>query len=69
MDIIFILIPIAVILVGCAIGAFFWSVNTGQFEDLESPAHSILYDDDDHLVPNDTKATETDIKTPADKAE
>jgi cbb3-type cytochrome oxidase maturation protein len=55
MDIIFLLIPIAIILASCAVWAFFWSVNSGQYEDLESPAHSILYDDDDHLIPEDAR--------------
>lgn len=55
MDIIFLLIPIAIILAGCAIWAFFWSVNTGQYEDLESPAHSILFEDDEDLIPDDAK--------------
>lgn len=55
MDIIFLLIPIAIVLAGCAVWAFFWSVNSGQYEDLESPAHSILFEDDDALIPDDAK--------------
>lgn len=55
MDIIFVLIPIAIILVSVAIWAFFWSVNNGQYDDMESPAHKILYDDDEHLIPEDAK--------------
>ncbi|MGY8869452.1 MAG: cbb3-type cytochrome oxidase assembly protein CcoS [Pseudomonadales bacterium] len=55
MEILFVLIPIAIVLLGFAIWAFFWSVNTGQFDDLESPAHSILFDDDDDLIPDDAK--------------
>jgi cbb3-type cytochrome oxidase maturation protein len=55
MEIIIILIPIALILTGLAFWAFFWSVNSGQFDDLESPAHSILYDDDDDMIPDDAK--------------
>lgn len=43
----YILIPIAVIIVALAIWLFFWAVDSGQFEDLDSPAHSILFDDDD----------------------
>ena len=43
----YILIPIAVVIVGLAIWLFFWAVDSGQFEDLDSPAHSILFDDDD----------------------
>ncbi|SIS62072.1 cbb3-type cytochrome oxidase assembly protein CcoS [Neptunomonas antarctica] len=55
MEIIFILIPIAIILLGFAVWAFFWSVNSGQYDDLDSPAHSILFDDDDHLIPDEAK--------------
>jgi len=55
MSIVFLLIPIAIILAGIAIWAFFWSVNSGQYDDLESPAHSILYDDDEDLIPRDAK--------------
>ena len=29
------------------IGIFAWSVKSGQFDDLEGPAHRILMDDDD----------------------
>lgn len=55
MDILILLIPIAIILAGCAIWAFFWSVNSGQFDDLESPAHRILFEDDDQLIPDDAR--------------
>lgn len=62
MDIIFLLIPIAIIFVACGIWAFFYSVNSGQFDDLESPAHSILFEDDDHLIPDDAKKQAKDGK-------
>lgn len=55
MDILYLLIPIAIIFVGCALWAFFWSVNSGQYDDMESPAHSILFDDDDSLIPDDVR--------------
>lgn len=55
MNILYLLIPIAIILAGLAIWGFFWSVNSGQYDDLDSPAHSILYDDDEHLIPDDAK--------------
>ena len=57
MEILFFLIPLAIVLAGIAVWAFFWSVNTGQFDDLESPAHSILFEDDEHLIPKDKAAT------------
>ena len=44
MNIIYVLIPIAIVAV--AIVAFFWAVKNNQFEDLERQGHSILFDDD-----------------------
>lgn len=46
MDIIFVLIPLAIVLVIVAIIAFFWAVRHRQFEDLERHSMSILLDDD-----------------------
>jgi cbb3-type cytochrome oxidase maturation protein len=46
MDIIFITIPITLVLVAVALKIFFWASKSGQFDDLEGPAHSILFDDD-----------------------
>ena len=56
MEIVYLLIPVAIILVAFATWAFFYSVNSGQFDDLESPAHRILYDDDDEdMIPEDAR--------------
>lgn len=46
MDILFLLIPLGLVLVGLIAWFFIWSVNHRQFEDLEGPAHEILMDDD-----------------------
>ncbi|CAH0539861.1 cbb3-type cytochrome oxidase assembly protein CcoS [Vibrio marisflavi] len=43
----FILIPIAIILVCVAAGIFIWAVRSDQFEDLERQGHNILFDDDE----------------------
>ncbi|MBS1198736.1 MAG: Cytochrome oxidase maturation protein cbb3-type [Proteobacteria bacterium] len=46
MESIYLLIPISVLLVfGIAVG-FWWSVRSGQFDDLEGPGFRILMDDD-----------------------
>jgi cbb3-type cytochrome oxidase maturation protein len=46
MEILLLLIPLSVVL-ALVIGAgFWWSVKSGQFDDLEGPAHRILADDD-----------------------
>ena len=41
------------------IAFFFWNVNNGQYDDLESPAHKILFDDDDDLIPTNIKSTQS----------
>jgi cbb3-type cytochrome oxidase maturation protein len=41
------LIPLAIVLLGAAIWAFFWAVRSGQFDDLDTPAVRILLDDDE----------------------
>ena len=46
MEILYILIPVAIVLICLAIGAFFWAVKSDQFDDLERHGHSILFDDD-----------------------
>jgi cbb3-type cytochrome oxidase maturation protein len=40
------LIPLSVALVFAIGAAFWWSVRSGQFDDLEGPAHRIIADDD-----------------------
>jgi cbb3-type cytochrome oxidase maturation protein len=47
MEILYLLVPLAVILAGVIVWAFLWSIRSGQFDDLEGPAHRILMDDDD----------------------
>ncbi len=51
MTILYLLIPLAVILMVVAIGFFLWTVRSGQYEDMEGPAHRILMDDDDPMIP------------------
>ena len=41
------LLPIALGLGLLGLGAFFWSVRSGQFEDLDGAAMRILIDDED----------------------
>ena len=63
MDIIYLLLPVALIFVIIIIGIFFWAVRSDQFEDLEGPAHRILMDDD----AGDNKKTAS--SKPADQPE
>jgi cbb3-type cytochrome oxidase maturation protein len=47
MPALYIMIPAALLIVGVAVYIFFWAVDSGQYDDLEGPAHSILFDDQD----------------------
>jgi len=48
MGFLFLLSGIFVLLI---IVGVFWSIKSGQFDDLEGPAERILMDDDDPLLP------------------
>jgi len=46
MEVIYLLVPLAMVIVVFMIWAFLWAVKSGQFDDLEGPAHKIFFDDD-----------------------
>jgi cbb3-type cytochrome oxidase maturation protein len=46
-----ILIPISIVLVAIAIVVLRWAVRNGQYDDLDKPGHSILFDDDKNMIP------------------
>jgi cbb3-type cytochrome oxidase maturation protein len=47
MEVIYLLIPLSLLLVGLIVWLFVWAIRSGQFDDLEGPAHRILMDNDD----------------------
>lgn len=59
-NVLFLLIPISLVLMGIAIGVFLWAIRSGQFEDLEGPAHRILMDDDDPRIPRKPQLKDDD---------
>ncbi len=46
MNSLLILVPVSLVLLGIAIGAFWWAVRRGQFDDLDTPPLDILRDTD-----------------------
>ena len=60
MTILYLLIPLVVGLMGVAIAFFLWTVRTGQYDDLEGPAHRILMDDDNPKIPDNAKPESDD---------
>jgi len=55
MDSLYFLIPIAILFIGTAVKLFFWAVNSGQYDDLETEGRRILFDED---APGNTPAEE-----------
>jgi cbb3-type cytochrome oxidase maturation protein len=45
-SVIYVVLPIALVLLGGAIGAYAWAARRGQFDDLKTPALRALHDDD-----------------------
>lgn len=46
MSVLFIVLPLAILLVAVAVGAYVWSARQGQFDDLDTPAVRMLHDDE-----------------------
>ena len=66
MDILYLLIPLGMVFLAIVIGAFLWAVKSGQYEDLEGPAHRILMDDDDPMIPRSERREDpNDLKRDA----
>ncbi len=45
------LIPIALLMGGAGLAAFFWAMRSGQYDDMDGAAHRILIDDEEDVVP------------------
>ncbi len=45
MNILLVLIPVTLLIIGVAVALFFWAVNHQQFDDLDSPGVLPLMDD------------------------
>ena len=58
MEILYLLIPLSVVLVFLIAVVFWWSLKSGQFDDLEGPAYRILMDDDRPRQPEHGKDAE-----------
>ena len=66
MEILYLLIPLSLVLVGVIIWFFLWAVRSGQFDDMEGPAHQILMDDDRPVIgQSENTVDETREKPPA----
>jgi len=70
MESLYLLIPIALAIIVLAIKILFWAINNGQYDDLKSEGHRILFDEPIEKAPRPSASatpidTEyTDIATP-----
>ena len=60
MEILYLLIPFSVVLVFFIGVVFWWSLKSGQMEDLEGPAYRILMDDDRPPSPSKHASVDSD---------
>lgn len=54
MSMLYILIPLAVVLLALAVWALLWAIKNGQFDDLETHGWSVVLDDDQKPPPEDS---------------
>jgi cbb3-type cytochrome oxidase maturation protein len=55
MDLVFLLLPASLVLATVAVIGFIWCARSGQFDDLETPAHRVLFDDEDREAQEQTR--------------
>jgi cbb3-type cytochrome oxidase maturation protein len=67
MDILYLLIPLSLVLVFVIAVLFWWSLKSGQYEDLEGPGYRILMDDDKTDMPKTSSTVDSDQNAPDDK--
>ena len=58
MSMLYVLIPLAVILLGIAVWALLWAIKSGQFDDLEAQGWSVVLDDDKKPPPLEDETQE-----------
>ena len=46
MSALFVILPVALLIAACAVAAFYFATQQGQFDDLDSPAHRAIYSDE-----------------------
>jgi cbb3-type cytochrome oxidase maturation protein len=55
MSAVYIALPFALLLALIFLAAFIWSVRSGQMDDLETPAHRILGEDEERKAPAENR--------------
>lgn len=68
MNMLYVLIPLALMLLSVAVWALVWAIRSGQFDDLESHGWSVVLDDDQRPPPGpedlSEEGNEDEVKEP-----
>lgn len=67
MESLYFLVPCALIFIGLAIKVLFWAINNGQYDNLDTEAHRILFDADKTKKDKIPASTEPADNTSDDK--
>lgn len=59
MESLYFLVPCALIFIAIAVKVLFWAINNGQYDNLDTEAHRILFDEE--------KIKSSPVQTPASK--
>ncbi len=68
MESLYFLVPCALVFIGLAIKVLFWAINNGQYDNLDTEAHRILFDAEKNKSANTASPTvaedDSDKKNP-----
>lgn len=67
LEILYLLIPATFFLAAVALALFVWAIHSGQFDDLETPAIRVLFDDG--TVPAPPAEAPADPEPPAERTQ
>jgi cbb3-type cytochrome oxidase maturation protein len=66
MELVYIILPFALLLAAIALVAFIWAAKSGQFDDLETPGRRVLLDDVEDVKPEQANASDSQAAQPKD---
>lgn len=66
MESLYLLIPIGIVFVVIAVKILFWAINSGQYDNLDTEAYRILFDEQEHL--KDKSAEDDDAQAEGSEA-
>ncbi|MET0356870.1 MAG: cbb3-type cytochrome oxidase assembly protein CcoS [Cellvibrio sp.] len=64
MESLYFLVPCALIFIAIAVKVLFWAINNGQYDNLDTEAHRILFDEK-----NKSSSTTEEINASADQSQ